>query len=174
MSEQIIQSNMKSSFLKRQFFSFKVSGAIKNCNKIKEYLFSKDYLKKFDDKLNLVTSDGFSNEVEHSYLLYKGYNKDGSIKPIKKYTISQGEIVELTNVLKHDIIILDLYEKSIYLHNYIVDNEYITGYILKEEKVSNRNKTLIFSNHKVKVNIKNINKFDTISVVDDFVNKFIM
>ena len=174
VSEQIIQSNTKSSFLKRQFFSFKVNGAIKNCNKIKEYLFSKDYLKKFDDKLNLVTSDGFSNEVEDSYLLYKGYNVDGSIKPIKKYTISQGEIVELTSVIVRDIIILDLYEKSIYLHNYIVDNEYITGYILKEEKISDRNKTLIFSNHKVKVNIKNINKFDTISVVDDFVNKFIM
>ena len=174
MSEQIIQQYVKSSFFKRQFFSFKVNGAIKNCNKIKEYLLSKDYLSKFDNKLNLITSDGFSNEVENSYLLYKGYNKDGSIKPIKKYTIMNGEIVEYSNVIKRDIIILDLYEKSIYLHNYIRDNNYITGYLLKEEKISEKNKTLIFSNEKVKINIKNINKCDTINVIDDFVNKFIM
>lgn len=174
MSEQIIQQYVKSSFLKNQFFSFKVNGALKNCNKINEYLLNKDYLSKLDSKLNLVTSDGDSNEVENSYLLYKGYNKDGSIKPIRKYTIMNGEIVEYSNVIKGDIIIIDLYEKSIYLHNYFKDSHYITGFLLKEEIKSERNKTLIFSNEKVKINIKNINKYDTTSVVDDFVNNFIM
>ncbi len=174
MSEQIIQQHVKPSFFRNQFFSFKVNGAIKNCNKIREYLLSKEYLSKFDSRLNLVTSDGISNDVEHSYLLYKGYNEDGSLKPIKKYTIMNGEIVECGNEIKHDIIILDLYEKSIYLHNYYRDSKYITGYLLKEEIKSQKDKNLIFSNEKVKVNIKNINKYDTISVVDDFVNNFIM
>lgn len=174
MSEQIIQQYVKSSFFKRQFFSFKVNGALKNCKKIKEYLLSKDYLSKFDNKLNLITSEGHNSEVVNSYLVYKGYNKDGSIKPIRKYTITDGEIVEHNNVINCDIIILDLYEKSIYLHNHIRDENYITGYLLKEQKISEKNKTLIFSNEKVKINIKNINKCDYINVIDDFVNKFIM
>lgn len=174
MSEQIIQQYAKSSFLKSQFFSFKVKGALKNCNKIKEYLHSKNYLSKFDSTLNLITSDGVSNEVENSYLLYKGYNKDGSINPLKKYTMTNGEIVECSNVIKYDIIILDLYEKSIYLHSYFRDSKYITGYLLKEEVKFKTNKNLIFSNEVVKINVKNINKCDTISVVDDFVNKFII
>lgn len=175
MSEQIIRQNVRTSFFKNQFFSFKVNGAIKNCNKIKEYLFNNDYLSKSDNRLNLITSNGFgNNEVGNGYLLYKGYNKDGSIKPIKKFTIKNGEIVEYSNVIKRDIIILDLYEESIYLHSYCRDSSYITGYLLKEEIRSEKNKSLIFSNEKVKINIKNINKSDTISVVDDFVNKFIM
>ena len=174
LGEQTIQTYVKISFLKKQFFTFKVNGAIKNCNKIKEYLLRKNYMKKNDNKLNLVISDGFNNEVGKSYLLYKGYNKDGSIKPISKYTIKNGEIVKHNNLIKQDIIILDLYEESIYLHSYIRDKNYITGYLVKEEKKSEKSKTLIFSNEKVKISTKNINKFDTISVVDDFVNKFIM
>jgi len=174
VSEQIIQERVKASFFKRQFFSFKVNCALKNCNKIQEYLLSEDYLSKFDNRLNLITSDGFGSEGVNSYLLYKGYNLDGSIKPIRKYTIMDGEIVEHNNVMNCDIIILDLYEKSIYLHNHIRDSHYITGYLLKEEKISEKNKTLIFTNEKVKINVKNINKSDTINAIDDFVNKFIM
>ena len=54
------------------------------------------------------------------------------------------------------------------------DNQYITGYLIKEEIISKRNKTLIFSNEKVKINIKNTNKCNTINVIDDFINNFIM
>lgn len=174
MSEHIIQQCTESSSIKKHFFSFKINSALKCCNKIGSYLLSNDYLTKFDIKLNLVTSDGISNEVENSYLLYKRYNKDGSIDPIKKYTINNGEIVEYKNVIKQDIIILDLYENSIYLHSYSNDSDYIRGYLIKEKTNSKTNKTLIFSNEKVKINIKNINKYDTISVIDDFVNHFIM
>ena len=174
VSEQVIQTYIKSSFFKRQFFSFKVKGALKNCNKIKEFLLSKDYLSKMDNKLYLITSEGFNNEVVNSYLVYNGYNKDGSIKPIRKYTIINGEIVECSNGINCNIIILDLYEKSIYLHSHISDNQYITGYLIKEEIISKRNKTLIFSNEKVKINIKNTNKCNTINVIDDFINNFIM
>jgi len=77
-------------------------------------------------------------------------------------------------VINRDIIIIDLYEESIYLHSYSKNSRYITGYLIKEERKSETTKTLIFSNEKVKINIKNMNKFDTISVVDDFIDKFIM
>ena len=174
VSEHIIQQCVESSSLKEHFFSFKINSALKCCKKIESYLLSNDYLTKFDMKLKLVTSNGISNQVENTYLLYKRHNKDGSIDPIKKYTIINGEIVEYKNIIKQDIIILDLYENSIYLHSYSKDNDYIMGYLIKERTNSKRNKTLLFSNEKVKINIKNINKYETINIVDDFVNHFII
>lgn len=173
MSEQIAQQHVKSSFFKKQFFNFRVNEAIRNCNKINEYLLESHYLSKYDSKLSLIISDGVSSEVDDSYLLYKGYNKDGSLNPIRKFSIVNSEILEYKSVIMGDIIIIDLYEKSIYLHSYIKDNQFISGYLIKEE-IKSSNKTLIFSNEKVKINVKNINKFDTSSKVDDFVNKYII
>ncbi|MGH4050574.1 MAG: hypothetical protein ACREVX_04355 [Clostridium sp.] len=174
MSEQIVQQEVKSYFLKKHFFNFKVVKALKDCNNIEAYLHSKDYLNKFDYNLNLIISDGFSNEVENSYFIYKGYTPNGSLGLLKKYTILNGEVKKVIGVIESDIIIIDLYEKSIYLHSFTKDNLYITGYLIKAETKSELNKNLIFSNEKVKINIKNINKFDITDVVDDFINKFIM
>jgi hypothetical protein len=174
VSEQVISQYVKSSFLKNQFFSFKVSGALRNCNKIKKYLISNNNLSRRDRKLNLVTADGFSKQVENSYLFYKGYDKDGSIKPMKKYTIIDGEIKEDKKNIECNIIILDLYEKSIYLHSYAKDDKYITGYVIKEENNSEKDKTLIFSNESIKINIKSINKVEVIKDIDDFVNNYIL
>ena len=65
--------------------------------------------------------------------------------------------------------------KKVYIYIIISKNDsYITGYLIKVETKSELSKTLIFSNEKVKININNINKFDYINVVDDFVNKFII
>lgn len=174
MSEQIVQQDAESSFFKKHFFSFKVVKALRDCNNIKNYLHSKDYLSKFDSSLNLIISDGFSNEVENTYFVYKGYTPNGSLGPLKKYTIINGEVKKVIDVIESDIIIIDLYEKSIYLHSFSKDDLYITGYLLKVETKSELNKNLIFSNEKVKINIKSINKFDITDVVDDFINKFII
>ena len=102
------------------------------------------------------------------------FRSDGSLTPLQKYTIIDGEVKKHIDVINHGIIIIDLYEESIYLHSYFKDSNYITGYLIKEETNSKLNKTLIFSNEKIKINIKNINKSDTILVVDDFINKFII
>ena len=174
MSEQVISQYVKSSFFKNQFFIFKVNGALNSCSKIKKYLLNQNYLSKSDSKLSLITSDGLSSQIENSYVLYRGYDKDGSIKPIKKYTIVDGEIKEHRKKIKRDIIILDLYEKSIYLHSYFKDSDYITGYLIKEEIKSQKDKTLIFSNEIIKINLKSINKFEAISVIDDFVSNYII
>lgn len=168
-----MQQYTKSSFLKKQFFNFRVNEALRTCNKISEHLLKRDFLSVHDSKLNLIISDGVSNEVENSYLLYKGYDKDGSLKPIRKFSSVNSEILEYKSAIMCQIIIIDLYEKSIYLHSYVNNNQFITGYLIKEE-IKFSDKTLIFTNEKVKVNVKNINKFDTISIVDDFVNKYIM
>lgn len=174
MSEQIVHQYEKFDFFKKFLFSLKVNKQLKNCNNIEAYLLSNDRLKKFDSKLNLIISDGFTNEVENSYFVYKVYNVNGSLTPLRKYTIIDGKIEKHIDVINRGIIIIDLYEKTIYLHSYFKNVNYITGYLIKEETTSEINKTLIFSNEKVKINIKNINKFDTIRVVDDFINKFIV
>lgn len=174
MSERVIQQYEKSFFTKKLFFNLKVNKALKDCNAIESYLSNNDYLSKSDNKLNLVISDGYSNEIENSYFLYNGYTSNGSISPTRKYTIINGKITKCINVIKHDIIVLDLYEKNIYLHTYTRSSNYITGYLIEETTISEKKKSLIFSNKKMKINIKNINKFDIINIVDDFVNKFIM
>lgn len=174
MNEQVLQPSVKTSYFKKAFFSFKINRALNHCHNIESFLLSKDYLTKLHSKINLITSDGFSNKIENSYFLYKRFNNDGSIKPIKKYTIINGEIVEHKSVINRDIIVLDLYEKSMYLHSYSKNNHYITGYLIKEKIKSRTNRTLIFSNEKILINMKTVNKYDTISVVDDFVNHYII
>ena len=77
-------------------------------------------------------------------------------------------------MIKHDIIIVDLYEESLYLHSCSNNGQFISGYLLKEVIKSKINKTLIFSNEKVNLYIKNINKFETISIVDDFISDYII
>lgn len=174
MAEQLIQNQVKFSFFKKTLFYFKVNKAIKDCKDIELHLINNAYLTKFDSRLNLIISDGSSNDVDDNYFLVKTYSKDGNINPIIKYTITDGEIKEHFDEIKRDIIVIDLYEKSIYLHSFYKNSRYITGYLIKEEIQSEINKTLIFSNEKVKINIKNTNKFETINVVDDFINHYII
>ena len=174
MSKQLIQHYMDFSFFKNFFFSIRVNRALKACNKIEAYLLSKNYLSKLDIKLKLVISDEINNDIVNSYFLYKGYNIDGSIKDMKKFTIVKEEIMEYVNVLSRDIIILDLGDKSIYLHNYSKNSRSINGYLVKEEIKSHRSKTIIFSKEKVRIKVKHIYKIIIVTNVDDFVNKYIL
>lgn len=175
MSEQSVQQYVKSYSFKKIFFSFIVNKSLKECNKIENYLLNNNYLSKSDSKLNLIISDGLSIQSEDSYFLYGGsYNKDGSKNPIRKYSIINKEIVECTDLIKCDITIVDLYEESLYLHSCSNNGQYITGYIIKEIIKSKTNKTLIFSNEKVKLYIKNTNKLETISLVDNFISDYII
>ena len=174
MSERTVYQYEKFDFLKKFLFTSKVNKQLKDCKNIESYLLSNDYLKKLDSKLSLIISDGFSSEVKNSYFLYKGYTPNGSLTPLQKYTVIDGKVKKHIDVINRDIIIIDLYEESVYLHSYFKNSNYITGYLIKEETNSKTNKTLIFSNEKIKINIKNINKSDTILVVDDFINKFII
>jgi|GEM_PF-1703673 len=174
VGEQVIQPYIKFSFLKKTSFYFKVNKALKDCKEIESYLIKNDSLKKIDSKLNLIISDGFSNEINSSYFLVKLYNKQGSISPINKYSFIDGEIEKYFDKINLDILIVDLYDNSIYLHNFSKTSLYITGYLIKQEIQSETNKTLIFSNEKVKIEIKKTNDSQTINVVDDFINKYIM
>ena len=172
MSERIIYQYGKFDFFKRLIFTLKVNVRLKDCNNIETYLLSNNYLKTLDNKLNLIISDEFSNKIGNSYFLYKGYTPDGSLTYLEKYTIIEGKIEKHIDVLNLDIIVIDIYEKNVCLHSYSKDDHYITGYLIKEETNSRKNKTLIFSNQRIKLNIKNIYKFDVFHDVDDFINKF--
>lgn len=174
MSERVIQLYEKSSFATKFFFDLNVKKALKQCINIKQYLLNNNHLHKHDDTLNLIISDGCSNEIENSYFVCKRYMTNGDICPMKKYTFINGKIRNYNHIIKCNIIIIDLYEEDIYLYNYSRFNDYIVGYLIDEEIKSRKSKNLIFSNKKIKINIKNINRYDTINEIDSFVNKFII
>lgn len=174
MSERVIQLYEKSSFATKLFFNLNVKKALKQCYNIEEYLLNNNHLHKHDETLNLIISDESSNEVANNYFLCKRYMTNGDICPMKKYTFINGKIRNYNTIIKCNIIIIDLYEKNLYLHNYSRSNDYITGYLIDEETKSRKCNSLIFSNKKIKINIKNINRYDTINEVDSFVNKFII
>jgi hypothetical protein len=162
------------SFLERQIFRFKVNTGIKECEAIKENLKKSGEVGKEDFKLNLVIPSINSDEQDRRYLVIKGYNKDGSIKPLKKYKFDGKTIVEEKSTVDARIIVLDLYEKSVYLHNYEKDDKYYIGYILREEKAANVNINVIFTKEKVKVLIKNVNDFQEYDNLESFMDKFLM
>ncbi|WP_298845799.1 hypothetical protein [Clostridium sp.] len=176
MSEQIIPTykNVNSSFFKKTLFYFKVNKALKDCKTIESILIKNKDLKKKDSSINLIMSNGSTNEVDDSYLVIKPFNESGSISPLIKYTFINGEIEKYFDEIKRDIIIVDLYEDSLYLHSFTKTNLSITGYLIKVEVQSEINKTLIFTNQKVKIDVRNTNKFETINVFDDFINSYII
>ena len=176
MSEQVVPTykNVKSSFFKKTLFYFKVNKALKDCKDIESLLIKNKELKKSDSRLNLIMSNGSTNEVDDSYLVIKPYNESGGISPLIKYTFIDGEIEKYFDEIKRDIIIVDLYEDSIYLHSFTKTSMSITGYLIKTEVQSEINKTLIFTNEKVKIDVRNTNKFETINVFDDFINSYVI
>lgn len=179
VNKRIAQQYVNFNLFKNLLFKFKVNRELKNCNYIEGSLLSNDCLIESHNRLNLIITDGISTKIDNGYFLCKGYTSNGSLTLLRKYTLINGQIKKQVGLIYKDIIVIDLYEKSIYLHNYSKhscskNQAYITGYLIKEEVTSKMNRNLIFTNEKVKINIKHINKYDYISVVDDFINKLII
>lgn len=173
MENTIVIKAEESPFLSKQIFLFKVNIAIKECNSIKEDLKSMGLLDRSDEKLNLILPVFESNEIYRKYFLFKGYNSDGSIKPLRKYYYSGGEVKEDVEPLKIDIAVVDIYERNVCLYNYKEDEKFIEGYVIKDE-VKNSNRTLIFSKEKVKILLKNTNNIHKLNVVEELINKFVI
>ena len=161
------------SFLSKQVFMIKVNGAIKECESIREYLKKNGKLEREDEKLNLIIPSHSGVDIEMKYFLFKGYNDDGSIKPLQKYKLVDGETIVDINKIMMEISVVDIYEKSVYLYNVNKDNKFIEGYIIKDEK-KNKTRTLLFSKEKVKVLLKNINNLYSYCEVETFIDKIIL
>jgi len=162
------------SFLSKQFFNIKVKSAVKECETIKDALRKKGILKREDERANLVIPSKHGFEIERKYFLFKGYNYDGSIKPLSKYKLQGSVAVEDTALIEINILVVDLYEKSIYLYESNIGKEYIEGYLIKEEKDSTGLKTVLFTKEKFKVLIKNTNNYVTYDNVEVFIDKIIL
>jgi hypothetical protein len=162
------------SFLQRQIHKLKVNGLMKKCEDLKEHIKKIGELGKDDRKVNIIIPDESVIKGKSIYIMIKGYNKDGSFKPLKKYTLVNNVPVEESKDIRSEVIVLDLYEKSIYLYNPLKDDRYITGYILKEENVSSSTLNLVFTKEKVRVLLKNTNAIYEYSSVDTFVEKYYM
>ncbi|WP_163191701.1 hypothetical protein [Clostridium thermarum] len=161
------------SFLGKQIFKLKVNSALKVCSNIRENLKKKSELDNNDININILISDVKSNSIEEKYFAFKGYNPDGSLKPLKVYTLKDGTLVNIDKTKKGKILVIDLYEKSIYIHDYKVDGHYAEGYLVKTEKIKN-GMNVILTNEKVKVFMKNTNTYHGYKNVIEFLNGYIL
>lgn len=160
-----------SSFLKRQLQEIKINSFIRKCKKIKHQLKSNGKLSKDDKYINIVILLNKIENQENAYMMIKGYNKDGSLKPTMKYKLYDGKIQETIMNIKMEIATIDLYERSIHIYNYEKDESYITGYIIRSEKYSKNTSNIIFTKTKVQVLLKNCNTYHEYSDIDSFIDR---
>jgi hypothetical protein len=162
------------SFFQRQLFKLKINQGIKECSTIIESLKRHGKLGREDIKINILIPCIDNNDIHEKYLVHKGYNSDGSMKPMIKYRIYNGRVTEETVSISKNVVILDLYERSIYLYEYKVDEQYATGYVLRDEKGHKGATNLIFTRERVKVLLKNVNTYKEYESVDSFICEFLM
>jgi len=155
-------------------YNRKINDYIKQCETIKETLKDKGLLKRDDRRVSLLLLDGDgTNSIKGSFI-FKGHNSDGTLKPLRRFNIEQGEVKEANEKLKQNISVVDLYEKSIYLYNITRDEKCVRGYIIKHKKGINKEQTLIFTKDKVKIFNKNINTILKFSEVENFIDKVVL
>lgn len=166
-----VRSN--SSFLKKQLFKLKINEALKFCEKIKERVKASHKLGHEDFYINLVVADPEKETIEERYFAIKGYDEDGRLMPLQVYTMENEELKQVDKSDDTNIIVLDLYEKSIYLHNYKVEGNYAEGYLVRMENFKN-GYNLILSAEKVSVFMKNTNTYEKYNSIIEFVDKYLL
>jgi hypothetical protein len=174
MSEDIVIKENGVSFLTRYLFNRKINDYIKKCKVIKESLKKKGIVKKEDQKIYLLISGTDDTDSVKNSFIFKGYNSDGSIKPLRRFDIENGEVKEAKGTLKQEISVVDIYEKSVYLYKSVYGEKYVCGYIIKEKMGMNQEKTLVFTKDRVKVLRKNINALLKFSEVENFIDRVVL
>jgi len=162
------------SFVEKQLFKLKVGSMIKKCEYLKKYIYNTGELRREDKKINIMIPDNEITKIDNVYLMVKGYNKDGSLKPLYRYKLSDNNKVQKINSIENNITVLDLYEKCIYLYSYNRHDNYITGFVIKETVSKGGSLSLIFTKGKVKISMQNINDIHEFSSVDAFIDKYYM
>jgi predicted DNA-binding antitoxin AbrB/MazE fold protein len=161
------------SFFSRQIFKLKVNSALKECSNIRENLKQESKLHHNDFNVNVLITDIKSNTIQEKYFAFKGYNSDGSLKPLKVYTLQEGKLININKTKKGSVLVIDLYEKSIYIHDYKIEDQYAEGYLVKTEK-NKEGMNVILSNEKVKVFMKNTNTHHEYKNVIEFLKGYIL
>lgn len=157
------------SFISKQMFKLKVNAALKECWKIRESVKAFSKIGRDDFNINILISDIESNRIDEKYFALKGYNSDGSIRPWILYTLKDGNLLEVEAVESRKLLVVDLYESSIYVHNYTVEGNYVEGFLVKSEKTK-EGYNVIFSTEKVKIFMKNANTYHEFNDVVEFLN----
>ncbi|SCN21643.1 hypothetical protein N3C_0342 [Clostridium sp. N3C] len=161
------------SLIGKGLYKLKVNVALKECYKIKDTLKKKSLIDKDDLSINIVVSDTESNEIKGKYVAYKGYNKDGSKKPLTIHTIENGQLMKVNDIESRGLMNIDLYEESICIYNYSILGNYAEGYLVCNER-SKDGYIMNFSNKKVKVFLKNANTHKAYNSVTEYLNKDVL
>lgn len=162
------------SFIDKQLQKLKVNALMKRCESLKDHIKKIGRLSKEDRKINILIPNENVTEGKSVYIMVKGHNKDGSIKPMKKYTYADNAPIEDDKHISSEVAVLDLYEKSLYLYNSSKDDKYVEGYVIKEEGINGYSFNLVFTKEKVKVLLKNTNAVYEYSSVDNFIEQYYM
>ncbi|NLM36350.1 MAG: hypothetical protein GX206_12995 [Clostridiales bacterium] len=173
MSKKTITVCSEQGLLGRGLYKLKVNAALKECSKIKETLKKKALIDKDDLNINIVVSDPVDNEIKGKYVAYKGYNRDGSLKPLTIHTMENGQLMKVKDIESKGIMNIDLYDESICIHSYSIHGNYAEGYLVWNEKGKD-GYIMNFSNQKVKVFLKNANDHKEYNSVTEFLNKDIL
>jgi len=173
MSNKTVTVCSEQGLLGKSLYKLKVNAALKECYKIKETLKKKALINKDDLNINIVVSDTESNEIKGKYFAYKGYNSDGSIKPLTIHTIEDGKLIKVNDIESKGLMNIDLYEESICIHNYSMRGNYAEGYLVCNER-SKDGYIMNFSNQKVKVFMKNANTHEEYYSVTEYLNKDVL
>lgn len=173
MSNGAITFCSNDTFLSRQLFKLKVNSALRECWKIRESVKELSKLGREDFNVNILVTDIESNNIEEKYFAFKGYNSDGSIKPLKLFALKDGEAQNVEVVQDKEILVVDLYESSIYLHNFKVEGHYAEGFLVKNEKTK-EGYNVILSTEKVKVFMKNANTHHSYKNIIEFLNGYML
>lgn len=173
MTNSAIRVMSNSSFLKRQLYKLKVSSALKFCQEIKEKVKAHHGIGRDDINVNIVAVNPENNEIEESYYATKGYNKDGSLRPLQIYAIRNSKLVQADIFDSSSIIVVDLFECSIFLHNYSIKGDYVEGFVVNLDALK-QGYNLILSADKVSVFMKNANSYEEYKSTYEFVNKYLL
>lgn len=173
VADNTIKVMSNNSFLRRQLYKLKISSALKFCDEIKEKVNAHHKIGRDDFYVNIVVANPENDEIEENYYAVKGYNKDGSLRPLQMYTIKNEKLIQADIVSSNGIIVVDLFERSIFLHNYSMNGDYAEGFIVNQDALK-QGYNLILSAEKVSVFMKNANSYEEYKSAYEFVDKYLL
>lgn len=172
MASTMIKVYDKPSFLRKQIYKLSVNNALRQCESMKENLRKRKKLSREDSFVYVAFLD-VSNSKFNGLLFTKGYHRDGSLKPVEIFDVEKGKIITVNEEQRVSIAALDMYENTIFLHNYSADEEYIEGYLINESKYDNVPQ-VIFTEERVKIYKKNVNNYEEVNTVKEYLSRYVL
>jgi hypothetical protein len=131
--------------------------AIRKCNKVWHSLRKQGVLNNRDMIFYILTPSFSVKRPVIKAVLTKGYNDDGSIKPLRQLKDVKG-FTENLNSGEIPVTEFDLFDRTVYLYNVKEKGDFIEGRLVRYPVLSKSSRALIFSRELVRIKTKDINE----------------